>query len=194
MKHTHWYLRGWEYEEQAGPAGTAKRKLVYKGEYYKFRTTSRRLAAVKFVCLSLTVLLWTILAVLLTHMSRGAYLFFVGGTCALAMIPAIYLSIGCVRLAMAPAVMTFRDKWASVQRIRTASKWVAALMSVCLLGEIFYLAYRSAFGLPVDWDSEGLWLIGAALGSGAGWASLWLLRLCPVELCPAGTEHHRTGS
>lgn len=187
MKHTHWYLRSWEYEEQERPGGV-ERKLRYKGEYYRVCAAPRRLASVKAACLALTVLLWAVLAVLLTHLSRGAHLFFVGGSCALAIIPAMYLSIGCIRLLLVRPIMTYQDKRASLQRARTASKWTLAFMAVCLGGELFYLAYRTLSGLPVGWSAEAVWLIGAVLGAGSAAVILVLLRLCPVELCPPGLD------
>lgn len=185
MKNTHWYLRSWEYEERLNPDGTARQELVYKGEYYHISGISG-CAGLKAAYLSLTALLWAVLALLLTHISRGASLFFVGGACGLALIPAIYLAIGSIRLIGLPRIMTYRDVHASFHRIRGAAKWILGLMSVCLAGELFYLVFRLANGYPVAWRAESLWAVGAAIGVAVPAAVFALLRRYRVELCPKG--------
>lgn len=188
MKHTHWYLRSWEYEDRCRPDGTRDRVLVYKGEYYRIGAGKRSLHGLKAAYAILAALLWAVLAVLLTHFSRGASLFFVGGACGLTLIPAIYLAIGCISAVGAPSLMTYRDMRASYHRIRSASKWILGLMAVCLAGEVFYLTYRTVNGHPIDWRAEGLWLAGGCLGVSIPAINLALLHRYRVELCPPGVR------
>lgn len=188
MKHTHWYLRGWEYEDRVGPDGKSKRQLVYKGEYYRAGLGGHPPAGFKVGCAVFAALLWAGLLVMLSHISRGASLFFVGGPCGLALIPAIYLAIGCIRAVGVPPIMTYRDMRASFQRIKTSAKWILGLMAVSLAGELFYLAFRAVGGYAIDWAAEGLWAGGSALGVLFAAAELTLLRCYRVEVCPPGVD------
>jgi hypothetical protein len=184
QRSTHWYLRSWAYEDRLRPDGTKARELVYQGEYYHVVGKSGTLLPLKLGYLASAVVLWLVLAVLLTHFSRGASLFFVGGPCGITLIPAIYLAIGCIQLLRVPEKMTYRDVQASYRRIRLASKWAVGLMAVCLVGEVFYLSYRLIGGLEIAWGAEGLWLGGSLLAVLAPAVNLWLLRRYRVELCP----------
>lgn len=122
MRHTHWYLRGWEYEDRVRPDGRSERRLVYRGEYYRAAPAGCPLPAFQGASAAFAVLLWGALLVMLSHFSRGACLFFVGGPCALALIPALYLAIGCLRVLGVPEIMTYRDVCASFRRIRVSAK------------------------------------------------------------------------
>ncbi len=184
MKETHWYLRGWEYEQRTQPDGSVRQELVYKGEYYQIRTGGKGLAGIKAAYVAAAALLWAVLAVLQTHIYRSETLFFEEGACALTLIPAIYMAIGSVRALGTHPPMTYRDMRASFGRIRTASKWCLALMAICLAGELFYLVFRLVNGYAVDWSAEGIWLVGGALGVLASATELALLRRFPVEYCP----------
>ena len=183
MKNTHWYLRGWEYEQQTQPDGKVRQVLIYHGEYY-WTAGGTAPGYLRWIYLASAVLLWAVLIILLTHISRGASLFFVGGACALTLIPAIYLAIGCIQVLRVPVIMTLRDMRSSYYRIRLASKWILALMLICLAGELFYLIFRLAGGYAIDWAGELIWLTGGIIGVVAPFADLRLLRRWPVEICP----------
>lgn len=184
MKQPHWYLRNWEYENRVAPGGEVRRELVYRGEYYRLAPDALPAGRLKAAYLALSLLLCADLGVLLTHVSRGACLFFVGGAAALTLIPALYLAIGCFKALGAPERMTYRDLRSSYLRIRTASKWVLPLMSVCLAGELFYLVFRLANGLDVLWRTELPWLAGSALGAAVGAVILLLLSRNRIDVLP----------
>lgn len=185
MKTPHWYLRNWEYEEQLENSGAVKRRLVYKGEYYQLSAAAMPQRRLKLVYFVLMVLLWTDLAVLLTHISRGANLFFVGGAAALALIPALYLAMGCVCLLRVPTRMTYRDLRGSYLRIRTAGRWITPMMAVSLAGELFFVVFRLVHGLAVDWPGESLWLAGTGIGTLIGALLLILYARERIEVLAA---------
>lgn len=184
MKAPHWYLRNWEYEARMGKNGQVRSELVYKGEYYRLAPSAMAPGRLKGLYFVLAMLLCLDLALLLTHFSRGACLFFVGGAAGITLIPTIYLVIGSVQALRTPEKMTYRDLRASFLRIRMASKWILGMMALCLAGEIVFLIFRLTHGLAIDWPGELLWLIGGGVGVAIGGGNLLLYAHNRIDLLP----------
>jgi hypothetical protein len=175
MKATHWYLRNWEYENN---------RLVYKGEYYRVGGNVSSLPSLKMAYGGLCMLQWILIIVLLFHISRGASLFFVGGSVALSMIPSIYLLAGVFQFLKIPDKMTYRDLHASIYRIRLSEKWSVCFFTVAFFGELFYIGFRLVSGLEIAWRSEALWLVGTQLAMDIPVIYLILLSKFREEVLP----------
>lgn len=159
-----WYLRGWEYRENAQKNGRPGGDLVYVGEYYSFHICPAALVRLKAAYAVLTaafLILYVLLSLETPTGSRTVW----GGACILTIIPLMYLLMGCYCLLRSEPKMTDRSKHASWSRVHYASMLSTFLLGIAAVGELVYLLHVS---VPPAVDVRWLLELTACLACSCG--------------------------
>lgn len=156
-KPLNWYLRGWEYQADAEKNG--RRKLVYKGEYYRLNMDKKSRRTAKIIAAAVYILACAVYLGFETTLTQGGFVWYAGAPCLLAALPLFYLGLGVFNLARAEERFTYRRMRAAFTRIRIGGKLSALLLGLGAVGQtVFVLRYGHLLVLGPE-----LWMLFGAL-------------------------------
>ena len=131
-----WFLRGWEYEDTPE---NGKRRLVYRGEYYKLSVPPERRGRLKLLAAGLCLAMIGVYLGFETTMTQGGLAWYAGAPCLLAVLPMFYVTLGAVNFVLTEPYFTYRRMVAAFTRLRIGGRLTCLLLGLGALGQLVFL-------------------------------------------------------
>lgn len=171
------YVDDYETKDSEDEEGKPVKEVVYKGDYFELSVDRAYLKKFK----QKSLLLLAVIVVLHVGVgfiaNQGMYTFYVSLPYVFVFLSLYFTALGILRLPEKTQNLRRNEIGLSFDRMRTASKFLLALLVAAVVGEIVYMFLFTAGGL----GREVLFLILEILAAMAAFGLIWLQKSIKVR-------------